>query len=299
MEEKIEGMTTRYNPLVLMSTMEVPDMYNIHHISVVSSDKLWVSGLWRLQQVDATGHVIRTLDDKYQYWSEGGGHTVSVEGDLLFIARVRNRVQSTTSYRLESQYGIHKMTSDGSITTLLTLALPDVTPWCIHSSHINGDLLIGLSNESYPRTGRVMRCDVTGRKIGDIELGEKGQRLYKEPLYITENKMNGDIVVSDDRKCALVVVDKSGRHRFDYTGHDTDKSFRPRGVCTDVLGRILVIHTDMVDTECISLLDHDGQLLTQLLTEQADPDEFVLKSLCVNDKNNIYVAYKDKIKVFR
>ena len=111
--------------------------------------------------------------------------------------------------------------------------------------------------------------------------------------------MNGDIVVSDEEKNALVVVDKSGRHRFDYKGHSTDQSFRPRGVCTDVLGRILVIHTDTVDTECISLLDHDGQLLTQLLTEQADPDEFVLKSLCVNDKNNIYVEYKDKIKVFR
>ena len=96
------------------------------------------------------------------------------------------------------------MTADGSITTLLTPDLPNLSPWCIHSSHINGDLLIGLSNDSHPRTGRVRRCDGTGRKIGDIELDEKGERLYRSPKYITENKMNGDIVVSDVKKRALV-----------------------------------------------------------------------------------------------
>ena len=64
-----------------------------------------------------------------------------------------------------------------------------------------------------------MRCDGTGRKIGDIELDEKGERLYSSPKYVTENKMNGDIVVSDVKKRALVVVDRSGRHRFDYKGH--------------------------------------------------------------------------------
>ena len=189
------------------------------------------------------------------------------------------------------------MTADGSITTLLTLDSPDLSPDCIHSSHINGDLLIGLTG--YPEKSMVMRCDGTGRKIGDIELDKEGQRLYKYPNYITENKMNGDIVVSDIGKRALVVVDRSGRHRFDYTGHSTDKSFYPSGVCTDVLGRILVIHTYTEDSECISLLDHDGQFITRLLTEPAYSGEIVLKSLCVDDKNNIYVAYDDKIKVFR
>nr|XP_022308990.1 uncharacterized protein LOC111114802 isoform X3 [Crassostrea virginica] len=298
MEAKVEGTRSRCYPLVLTSTIEVPDMYSTRHISVVSPDKLWVSNLMKLQQVDSTRHVIRTLDDEYEYLNSGGGHTVSVEGDLVFIARVRNSVQSTASYRLESQYGIHKMTADGSITTLLT---PDFSPRCIHSSHINGDLLIGLSNESYPRTVRVMRCDGTGRKIRDIELDEEGQRLYGYPRYITENKMNGDIVVSDSLKNALVVVDRSGRHRFDYKGHSTDKSFRPHGVCTDILGRILVIHTgyddDSGDICCISLLDRDGRFLTRLLTQPWDDDGF--NSLCVDDINNIYVAFLNKIKVFK
>ena len=287
-------MKSRYPPppLVPKSTIKVPGINYICHISVVTPDKLWVSQLRKLQQVDATGHVLRTPHDEYEY-SIDGGHTVSVEGDLLFIAKVRDSVESTESD------GVHKMTSDGSITTLLTLNLPNLSPTCIHSSHINGDLLVGLIDDSDPPTGRVMRCDGTDRKTGYIELDEEGQRLYKSPLYITENKKNGDIVVCDGWKKALVAVDKSGRHRFDYRGHSTDKSFNPSGVCTDVLGRILVVHSDTDRTVCISLLDHNGQFLTRLLTEQADPDEYFLKSLCVDDKNNIYVAYKGKIKVFR
>ena len=193
------------------------------------------------------------------------------------------------------------MTSDGSITTLLTPDFLDVSPTCIHSSHINGDLLIGFINESYPLTGRVMRCDGTGRKIGDIELDGEGQGLYGYPQYITENKMNGDIVVSDNWKNALEVVDRSGRHRFDYTGHSTDKSFDPRSVCTDVLGRILVSHAGYDDDSeavcCISLLDRDGRFLTRLLTQPGYSDEF--NSLCVDDNNNIYVAFDDKIRVFK
>nr|XP_022308521.1 uncharacterized protein LOC111114492 isoform X2 [Crassostrea virginica] len=306
-EKEERDIKSRYPPLVPKSTIKVPGMYNIRHISVVSPDKLWVSDEDTLKQLDGTGHVLRTLDheykynndDEYEYWNKGGGHTVSVEGDLVFIAGVRNSVQRTASYRLRIQYGIHKMSSDGSITTLLTPDLLDLSPMCIHSSHTNGDLLIGFFSYSYPRTGRVMRCDGTGRKIKDIELDEEGQRLYECPDYITQNKLNGDIVVSDVWKRALVVVDRSGRHRFDYTGHSTDKFFCPYGVCTDLLGRILVIHTHTEDTDCISLLDHEGRFLTRILTESGNPNKFILRSLCVDDKNNIYVAYQDKIKVFR
>ena len=113
--------------------------------------------------------------------------------------------------------------------------------------------------------------------------------------------MNGDIVVSDYIKEALVVVDRSGQHRFDYTGQPTDKSFYLRGVCTDLLGRILLIHTGYDDDSrevcCISLLDRDGRFLTRLLTQPGDDDGF--NSLCVDDNNNIYVAFFNKIKVYK
>ena len=290
-------MKSRGFPLVLTSTINVGGGFVVNHISVVTPDKLWVSTWKTLKQVDSTGHVLRSLNGEYKPLENGAGHTVSVEGDLVFIAEGRKDVQSTASDELRRLYDIHKMTSDGSITTLLTLDLPDILRACIHSSHINGDLLIGLLSYSSP--SRVMRCDGTGRKIGDIELDEEGQRLYEFPLYITENKMNGDIVVSDDTKAALVVVDRSGRHRFDYKGHSTDKSFQPHGVCTDLLGRILVTHYDTKHTNFISLLSHDGQFLTRLLREEQSRYISAFGSLCVDDKNNIYVAYDSKIKVFR
>ncbi|XP_078321742.1 uncharacterized protein LOC144621788 [Crassostrea virginica] len=292
-------MNARRFPLVLTSTIKVPGMCGFRHISVVSPDKLWVSSRWILKQLDGTGHVIRTLDDKYKYDSVDGGHTVSVEGDLVFIAKVRDSVESTASDGLESRYGIHKMASDGSITTLLRT--PDLFPISIHSSRINGDLLIGLANDSYPREGQVLRCDSTGKTIGNIKFDEEGEILYREPQYIMENRINGDIVVSDEWKEALVVVDRSGRHRFDYTGHSTDRSFRPSGVCTDLLGRILVSHSvtddDWKYDFCISLLDQDGRFLTRLLTEQAG--EFISMPLNVDDNYNIYVAYYEIVKIFR
>ena len=146
-----------------------------------------------------------------------------------------------------------------------------------------------------------MRCDSTGKTIGNIKFDEEGEILYREPQYIMENRINGDIVVSDEWKEALVVVDRSGRHRFDYTGQPTDKIFYPMGVCTDLLGRILVSHSgtddDGDDVCCISLLDQDGRFLTRLLTEQAG--EFISMPLNVDDNYNIYVAYYEIVKIFR
>ena len=122
---------------MLRSIIEVSGMDDIRHISVVSPDKLWVSDLRKLKQVDSTGHVLRTLDDEYEYWNGGKSHTISVEEDLVFIAMVRNRVQSTASDGSGILYGIHKMTADGSITPISTLVLPDLSPVCIHSSLID------------------------------------------------------------------------------------------------------------------------------------------------------------------
>ncbi|XP_078320283.1 uncharacterized protein LOC111114544 isoform X2 [Crassostrea virginica] len=327
LEKRLEDKKSLFFPLVLTSTISVPDINDVCHISVVTPDKLWVSGSSRLQQVDGNGHVLGTPLD---HSNHSGGHTVSVEGYLIFIAW-SNRVERPENggARDQSIFNINKMTSDGSITPLIQLALHDLIPRCIHSSHINGDLLIGFSHfYSYDHPGRVMRYKGTERNraiIKDIELDEEGeieldeegkieldeegkieldeegkerQRLYKYPHYITENKINGDIVVSDQRKCALVVVDRSGRHRFDYTGQPTDKTFNPWGVCTDVLGRILVAHGEGKRGTIyhhISLLDQNGHFLTRLFEEQKD--YFTCLCHCVDDKYTIYVGFKNKIKV--
>ena len=300
----------------MMATIALPNMNVIRHISFVPQNTLWVMGKCFLKKMDISGKVINSIDDKYKLMSAGGGHSVSEEGDLLFIARDRNSVKTTLAGKREG-YGIFKMTSDGDTTTFLA-ADSAAEPRCIHYSAKDGSVLVGVTSGSCRSESRVLQFCDDGLMEREIEFDNENRRLYKRPDYITENK-NGDIVVSDREKSAIVVVDESGQHRFDYRGQLTDGQFYPLDVCTDLIGRILVIHTDIIfDDEdyydddddddddyaynyCdarfyCSLLDKDGSFITRLLTGS---DEDFFKSLCVDEKNNIYITYKDKIKVFK
>uniref|UniRef100_K1QUJ7 Tripartite motif-containing protein 2 n=1 Tax=Magallana gigas TaxID=29159 RepID=K1QUJ7_MAGGI len=110
------------------------------------------------------------------------------------------------------------------------------------------------------RKTKVTRYNKTGTEIQNIQRDNNGQVLYSTPHYITDN-MNGDVSVSDYYSNAVVVVNKSGQHRFSYTGQET--GFTPYGICTDVLGHILVC--DLL-SDTVYLLDQDGQFLSILLT---------------------------------
>ncbi|XP_052685291.1 uncharacterized protein LOC128165117 [Crassostrea angulata] len=103
------------------------------------------------------------------------------------------------------------------------------TPLSIHSSHINGDILVGMIKDG---ESKVTRYNKLGKEIQSIQRDNKGQRLFKYPHYITEN-INGDTCTSDKNKRAVVVVNNSGQHRFSYTGQRSE--FYPFGVCTDLL----------------------------------------------------------------
>lgn len=76
---------------------------------------------------------------------------------------------------------------------------------------------------------------------------------------------------------AVVVVDRSGEHRFSYTGQGLD--FDPHGICTDVLGHILVC--DYINYT-VHLLDQDGKFLSLLLTSQQRVVFFSLVCLWMN-----------------
>ena len=113
-------------------------------------------------------------------------------------------------------------------------------------------------------------------------MDNKGQELCSYPHYITEN-INGDICTSDYNKHAVVLVNKSGQHRFFYTGQGL--RFFPWGICTDVLGHILVCDEA---SKSVHLLDQDGGLLSFILSEQQGINH--PRGLCVDDENNLYVG---------
>eukprot|EP00105_Crassostrea_gigas_P041762 XP_019925910.1 PREDICTED: tripartite motif-containing protein 2-like [Crassostrea gigas] len=238
----------------------VPGVRHVFHISLGKSGRLWVS--------DSTGSLVQTdlQGNQLQKIRTSGGiegyHTVAQKGDLIYTDK-DNKV-------------INRITPDNTITEFIKTE--DWGPLSIHSSHINGDILVGMETDDFK--GKVTRYNKTGTEIQNIQRNNKGQALYITPHYITEN-MNGDVCVSDWDKHAIVVVDKSGQHRFSYTGQGS--RFDPFGICTDVIGHILVCDDS---SYTVHLLDQDGQFLSLLLTEQQgvkDP-----RSVCVDDKKNMW-----------
>ncbi|XP_078311054.1 uncharacterized protein LOC144618574 [Crassostrea virginica] len=110
-----------------------------------------------------------------------------------------------------------------------------------------------------------MRYDNTGKHKQTIPHDDNTPHtLHVFPGYITENN-NGDVLVSDWRRHAVVVTSGGGVHRFSYTGPPSGSRLEPKGICTDVMSHILV---NDGYTETVQMLDRDGQFLSYVLTRQ-------------------------------
>nr|XP_011431640.2 uncharacterized protein LOC105331229 [Crassostrea gigas] len=243
----------------------VPGVCSVYHISLGKSGRLWVSDyIGNLVQTDLKGYQLQKIQTSGR---DEGYHTVTHDEDLIYTDKV-NKV-------------INRITPDNTITEFIKTG--DWESLSIHSSHINGDILVGMIKDGEP--SKVTRYNKTGTEIQNIQRDNKGQILYGTPQYITEN-INGDVCVSDYDNDTVVVVDKSEQHRFSYTGQGS--WFRPNGICTDVLGHILVCDTY---SDTVHLLDQDGQFLSLLLTEQQGVEYPC--SVCVDDENNLWVGQYD------
>nr|XP_011439061.2 uncharacterized protein LOC105336452 [Crassostrea gigas] len=242
---------------------KVPVVYSAFHISLGKSGRLWFSDdIGNLVQTDLQGNQLQKIQTSGE--SEGY-HTVTRDGDLIYTDRDNNV--------------INRITLGNTITEFIKTG--GWKPISIHSSHINGDILVGMMKGV---EAKVTRYNKTGTEIQNIQKDNKGQAVYGLPLYITEN-INGDVCVSDFNKHAVVVVNKSGQYRFSYTGQGS--RLNPFGICTDVLGHILVC--DRI-SGTVHLLDQDGQFLSLLLTSQKEVED--PRSVCVDDENNLWVGQR-------
>ncbi|XP_052679186.1 E3 ubiquitin-protein ligase TRIM71-like [Crassostrea angulata] len=239
----------------------VPGVDSVFHISLGKSGRLWVSDMYgNLVQTDLQGNQLQKIQTSGGY---EGYHTVTHNGELIYADKNNNVIK--------------RITPDNTITGFIKTG--DWKPISIHSSHINGDILVGMEKD---RKAKVTRYNKTGTEIQNIQRDNKGQGLYSCPHYITEN-INGDVCVSDFGKQAVVVVNKSNQHRFSYTGQGS--RFNPYGICTDVLGHILVCDDNSLT---VHLQDKDGQFLSLLLTPQQGVK--YPRSVCVDDENNLWVG---------
>ena len=121
-----------------------------------------------------------------------------------------------------------------------------------------------------------------GEELQNIQRNNQGQELYSYPHHIAEN-INGDICTSDFNKRAVVVLNKSGQHRFSYP--DQGSRFCPWGIWTDVLGHILVYDSSSVS---VHLLNQDGRFLFFILPPKQENE--IPYGVCVDDENNLYVG---------
>ncbi|XP_062568068.1 uncharacterized protein LOC134230315 [Saccostrea cucullata] len=232
---------------VLHKSVTVPGVSQCYHISRVSTDRVWISDYeGNLILTNTTGDKLDQVTGLSQFG--GGVHTVTRDSAVIYI---------------DSDLNIIKLSTDKVKTTVI----PYTSPWkpkCVYSSPSTGDLLVGIRNDD-TYTGQVNRYNNTGEHIQTIQHDNNtGQRLYIYPIYITENR-NGDVIVSDLDRNAVVVTDSRGIHRFSYTGPPSGSRLYPRGICTDALSHILLCD---LDTHTIHIIDQDGLYLTQIDTEQ-------------------------------
>ena len=239
---------------VLQKSLAVKGVKKCFHMSFATQERVWLSDGENLILTDtATGDTLYELEDFGKFsW---GLHTVNNACELIYIDKDCN---------------INKLNSVGKPTTIFKKSVNSSSePQCLYCSSFNGDLLVGMHIE-FTRTGKLMRYNETGYLIQTIPSDDSPKTLYGSPIYITENN-NGDIVVSDDNLCAVVVTSNEGKHRFSYKGPESGSvlflpGIRPRGLCTDALSNILVCD-EITDT--VQMIDQDGRFISYLLTNQS------------------------------
>ncbi|XP_061189863.1 uncharacterized protein LOC133197710 [Saccostrea echinata] len=246
------------------------------HISYVPNNKLWIGNKdGQILLTDDTGEVLGKINTT-QKNNQHGCHTVTMEGDLLYVDQLNNSIKKYTSLRMKTTF----------------IVTGDWKPVCIFSSPRNGDILVGLYQSML---ARVVRYAKEGNEPWPIQFNAKGDPLYQSPLYITEN-LNSDICTSDGYpNNAVVVVDKDGIHRFTYRGQQEESNFYPRGICTDVHGRILVIN----EYNSIHMIDQDGNFVTFLLTKCEKTGLHYDVGICRNENNTLWTCGKNEVKVFK
>ncbi|XP_061186284.1 uncharacterized protein LOC133194321 [Saccostrea echinata] len=251
--------------VVIYRSVKVTGVRQVRHISSVTSGKFWINDGDNLILTNIEGklplsddnavlinrknYVLHQLTDIVSGW---GVHTVTINGDLIYIDRDDN---------------INRLYKDNETKSTLIKKTKPWKPRCVYSSRSNGDLLVGMWKTDTD-TGKVTRYNDKGQCIQTIQQNNTGQGLYRHPFFITEN-CNGDLIVSDWSRGAVVVTEHRGRYRNCYTGPPSGTGLSPRGVCTDALSNILVC--DAI-TYTVQMIDKDGNFLTLILEEETRID---------------------------
>lgn len=138
-------------------------------MSIDVSGKRWVSdNIGNLVKIDLQGNQLQSFQTSV---GSEGYHTMTQDGDLMYTDGLGDNKM------------IKRITFDTN-EIVEFIKTGDWKPLSIHSSHLNGDILVGMKKDEQ---AKVTRYNKTGNEIQNILRDNKGQRLYKYPNYITEN----------------------------------------------------------------------------------------------------------------
>nr|XP_011442633.2 uncharacterized protein LOC105338975 [Crassostrea gigas] len=206
----------------------------LYDMTVTDDNKVWMGGASNeLKLFDLQGHL---------------HHTVSITTHGMYLCMYNKQVVYT---------GINdvRMISDTD-TEVTMFTTGDWEPYGITSA-ASGDLLVCLRKDDQ---SKVVRYSSTGTVLQEIQYDSQCQPLYKEAVYITEN-VNGEIIVTDWEKNAVIAVDRLGIFRYSYSGVTS--------VTTDYVGHVIV--TDYQGDK-IHMLDRDGRFLRYIIPEAGIKD---------------------------
>uniref|UniRef100_K1QJ40 Protein wech n=1 Tax=Magallana gigas TaxID=29159 RepID=K1QJ40_MAGGI len=162
-------------------------------------------------------------------------------------------------------------------TVVTTFTTGDWRPFGVTRA-ASGDLLVCLRKDDH---SKVVRYSSTGTVLQEIQYDSQGQPLYKQAVYITEN-VNGDIIITDSEKNAVIAVDRLGIFRYSYSGKDSD--FKALSVAADSVGHVIV--TGGIGKK-ISMLDRDGRFLRYIILEGGIKDP---RGVCILGHSEMMVG---------
>ncbi|XP_052697512.1 uncharacterized protein LOC128175725 [Crassostrea angulata] len=207
----------------------------LYDMAVTDDNKVWMGGAsYELKLFDLQGHL---------------HHTVSITNKGMYICMYNKQVVYTIND------GVRMISDTDTVVTMFTTG--DWKPFGVTSS-ASGDLLVCLRKDDQ---SKVVRYSSTGTVLQEIQYDSQCQPLYKNATYITEN-VNGDIIVTDWEKKAVIAVDKFGIFRYSYSGKDS--KFKASSVATDFFGHVIVTENPR---KKIHMLDRDGRFLRYIIPE--------------------------------
>lgn len=246
-----ESLIKLMNKPVLKTFFTVAGVPGCDHISCLTPDRIWIKKNRVLVLTDTSGNTIHTLSDLPYIDLYNGifaGHAIENTNELIYI---------------DTEFNINRLSEDLTIKNTVLSKQVISKPLCIYSIPANGDILIGISNYIIKRvTGRsnITRYKMSGEVVETIVHDNAGHELYDEPQCISVN-INGDVIVSDKGRNAVIVVKGERRHRFTYTGHPPESGLLPYGICTDTMSHILLCDGK---TNTIQIINSDGSFVSFL-----------------------------------